>query len=208
MAMLFMMIDEMRSIVIHVTACNHGEGTSTIAREIAAAAAASGWCKVALIDASLDQAPLNRTALTKNKAAQPPPAMSPATGTGLVDYFERGEEPILRLGRIGSVSVSTGSLSGDGRPITRVEAVRGLYTSLRTSFNLIVVDYPPVLTGHQTAAFASVADGTILVIEAERTRVADVTRAREALEQLGASITGLVLNKRARRIPKFIRRFL
>ena len=208
MAMLFMMVDEIRSVVIHVTAANHAEGTSTIAREIAAAAAASGWCKVALINASLDLATSNQAALGKAKSAPPPTAISPADGVGLIEYFERGEEPILQSARIGALSISTGNLSGNGRPVTRVESVRGLYTALRSSFDLIIVDYPPVLTGHQTAAFASVADGTILVIEAERTRVTDVTRAREALEQLGASIIGLVLNKRSRRIPKIIRRFL
>jgi Mrp family chromosome partitioning ATPase len=65
-----------------------------------------------------------------------------------------------------------------------------------------------VINGQQAAALASVADGVVLVVEAERTHVVDIIRARETLEQLGASIIGLVLNKRRRRIPKFISRFL
>jgi Mrp family chromosome partitioning ATPase len=182
----------MRSIVIHVTSAHHGEGATTISREIAMAAAATGWCKVALVDAGFTQ----------------PPAQAAVSRPGLVDYFERGEEPILRLSRIGSLPVATGSLSSNGRPVTRVESARGLYASLRSNFNLVVVDCPPVINGQQAAALASVADGVVLVVEAERTHVVDIIRARETLEQLGASIIGLVLNKRRRRIPKFISRFL
>ena len=193
LAILFMMIDELRSAVVHVTAANHREGTTSIAREIAAAAAASGWCKVALIDAT---------------AGQKSPLIVATTRPGLIDYFERGEEPILRLSRIGSAPVATGSLSGNGRPVTRVESVRGLYGFLRSNFNLVIVDCPPVITGQQAAALASVADGTVLVVEAERTRVTDVARTRETLEQLGAKILGVVLNKRRRRIPKLIGRFI
>ena len=92
--------------------------------------------------------------------------------------------------------------------MTRVESVRGLYGFLRSNFNLVVVDCPPVLTGHHAASLASVADGTLLVVEAERTRAADVNRTRETLEQLGATILGVVLNKRRQRIPKFLGRLI
>ena len=193
LAVLFMMMDEMRSAVIHVTAANHGEGTTTMAREIAAAAAASGWCKVALVDAG------------PPKVAPTAPAAPRPT---LVDYFERGEDPVLVLGRVGGASVSLGRLSRGGRNAARLDSVRGLYGFLRSNYTLIVVDCPPVIDGQQAATLASVADGTVLVVEAERTRIADVARTRETLEQLGASILGIVLNKRRRRIPRLISRFI
>ena len=194
MAVLFMMIDETRAIVIHVTSATHGEGVTSVAREIARAGAASGWCKVALVDAS------NSPKASLLSATGPRPS--------LVEYFERGEDPVLTASRIGGAAVSTGNLIGSNRAAPRLESVRGLYGFLRSSFNLVVVDCPPVITGQQAATLASVADGTVLVVEAERSRIEDVARARETLEQLGASTLGIVLNKRRRRIPRFISRFI
>ena len=51
LSVLFLMIDETRSLVIHVTSAHAGAGTSTVARRLAEAAAATGWCRVALVDA-------------------------------------------------------------------------------------------------------------------------------------------------------------
>ena len=195
MAVLFMMIDEMRSIVVHVTSTHHGEGATTVAREIAAAAAASGWCKVALIDATISL-----------KGPQSGPA-TPST-PALIDYFERGEDPVLQLARFNGLPISVARLTARGCPVTKVDSVRGLYGLLRSNYNLVIVDCPPVITGQQAAALASVADGTLLVVEAERTRVADIALARDTLEQLGASILGVVLNKSKRRIQQFISRMI
>ena len=185
LAVLFMMVDEMRSVVIHIVSTNRGEGTSTIAREIALAASAPGWCKVALIDAS--------------GAADGRP--------GLVEQFERGEEPELRTVGAVPAGVATARMSAV-QGAARLESVRGLYAGLRARFNMVIVDCPPVMTGRQAAISASVADGTILVVEAERTRIDDASRARETLEQLGAKVLGVVFNKRRRRIPRLISRFI
>ena len=51
LSILFTLIDETRSVVVNVTGAHAGAGASTVARRLAAAAAASGWCRVALIDA-------------------------------------------------------------------------------------------------------------------------------------------------------------
>ena len=39
LSMLFLMIDELRSVVVHVTSASPGEGATTVARDIAASAA-------------------------------------------------------------------------------------------------------------------------------------------------------------------------
>jgi Mrp family chromosome partitioning ATPase len=46
------------------------------------------------------------------------------------------------------------------------------------------------------------------VVEAERTRVSDIERTRDTLEQLGANLLGVVLNKRRLRVPRFIDRLI
>jgi len=182
LSVLFLMIDEVRSVVLHVTSARHGEGTTTIARDLATAAAAADWCKVALLDAHRE----------------------PSGRAGLIEFVERGEQPVL----LGSGRIAAGRLSGSPQPISRVDSVRALYSTLRKSYALIVVDCPPVLADPQTLVMAPAATETLLVIEAERTPAADVMRARAALEERGASLMGVVLNKSRARVPKVLARVL
>ena len=187
LAVLLMLIDEHRSAVVHVTAAVRNEGTSTVAREMAAAVAASGW-NVAAIDA-------HRGSEGGGK-------------DGLLDAAERGDVPVLEPGTINGRPVATGSFSSGGVPAVRLDNVRSLYAQMRSQYALTVVDCPPVLSGSGAAVLGSAADGTVLVVEAERTRVEDVHRACERLQQVGAPVLGVVLNKSRSRVPRLIGRFL
>ena len=64
-----------------------------------------------------------------------------------------------------------------------------------------MVDCPAVFAGQQTLMIAGAADDTVLVVEAERTALADVSRARAALERRGAGVLGMVMNKSRSRVP-------
>ena len=188
-AVVSMMIDDQRAVVLHVTSALHGEGTTTVARELAAAAARANWCRVALIDGG-------------------PPEAGLPTPTPLLDAFERAEPPVLRRGRLNTADVALGCLAGASRAAPQVENVRKLYGWLRSEYTLSIIDCPPVLEARDTAVLASVADGTLLVVQAERTKLSDIRRAREILDQVGAITMGAVLNKRQRQIPKLLQRML
>lgn len=185
LALIAVMVDERRSAVLHVTAARHGEGTTTVAREMAAAAATAPWCRVALIDAGRDSA-------------------APVLLPSLLGTLERARTPVLRQGRIGGAPVALAQLSSPGEPAPSMDAVRDAFAWLQTQYALVVVDSPPVLPSRQSAVLASVADGTLLVVEAERTRLADMRQAREILQQLGTPVLGVVLNRRRRRVPRFL----
>ena len=188
LATVAMLLDEQRAIVLQVTAARHGEGTTTVARELAAAAARPAWRRVALVDAA--------------------PALADFTLPSLLGAFERGQDPVLRPCRLGGAAVSVGRLTGPGEGAARLESLRALFAWMRGQFTLVVVDCPPVLACRETAIAGAVADGTLLVVEAERTRRTEVARAREVLEQLGATMLGVVLNKRRQRVPRFVERML
>ena len=194
LSVVFLLIDELQSIVLHISSARPGEGTTTVARDLAAAAASTGWCRVALVDAH----------------PAPSRALGAASedGTGLLEYFDRGEAPVLRPAKIGPAGVDVARLSSAGQPVSRIESVRGLYATLRKTYSLVVVDCPAVFASQQTLVLAPAANETILVMEAERTPIGDVARAREALEQRGASILGAVMNKRRLRIPRLLERLL
>ena len=180
LSVLLLMIDESRSVVVNVTSAHRGAGSSTVARKLAEAAAATGWCRVALLDAQ-------------------PGAGGPAHG--LVDAIERGEHPVLVPSPVGSLEIDGGPLSTGVRPLSRIDSVRKLYGMLRDRYSLVIVDCPAVLAGQQTLGIAAAADETVLVVEAERTELAELARAREALERRGAGVLGLVMNKSRERLP-------
>lgn len=180
LSVLFLLIDETRSIVVNITSAHAGAGTSTVARRTAEAAASTGWCRVALLD------------------AKPQPG---ELGHGLIDAIERGHSPVLSPQRIGALEIDTGRLSTAGQPCSRIESVRKLYGTLRDRYSLVIVDCPAVLAGQQTLMVAAAADETVLVLEAERTALADVGRARAALERRGAGVLGMVMNKSRSRVP-------
>jgi hypothetical protein len=182
---LIRLIDQQGPIVMHVCASLHGEGTTTIAREIAAVAARWNWCNVALLDANRPKA----------RAGCPPPSH------GLIDIAaEATELPLQRRLLDGSV-VMEASLIGYETSIPRVDVVRSLFQRLRNQFTLVVVDSPPVLASEQMAALCAAADCVALIVEAERTRADELDRARNTLEQSGGQILGVVLNKRRYRMP-------
>ncbi|MDT7950097.1 MAG: hypothetical protein RQ966_01190 [Acetobacteraceae bacterium] len=180
LSILLSIIDESQSLVVNFTSALPGAGTSTVARNIAAAAAATGWCRVALLEAR---------------------PSADGLGRGLVDAVERGEIPALKPRRIGGFEIDTGRLSTTGRPLSRMDSLRKLYSTLRERYFLVVVDCPAVFAGQQTLMVAGAADETVLVVEAEQTALLDVARARGALERRGAGVLGMVMNKSRSRIP-------
>lgn len=78
----------------------------------------------------------------------------------------------------------------------------------RSRYDLIAIDSPPLSASSAATIIATKADGVILVIEAERVRREVIQRAVTQLEDAGAHLLGVVLNKRRFPIPNFIYRMI
>jgi polysaccharide biosynthesis transport protein len=64
----------------------------------------------------------------------------------------------------------------------------------RTKYPRIILDCPPTLGLSETATISRVADGTLLVVLAEKTARKDVVDAVELLRKTGSNLVGFVLN--------------
>jgi succinoglycan biosynthesis transport protein ExoP len=73
-----------------------------------------------------------------------------------------------------------------------------VFASLRERFDLVLIDSPPVLPVTDAAILSRHADATLMLAAAGQTRRGDLHRAVEKLDQVGATILGLVLNKVSR----------
>jgi polysaccharide biosynthesis transport protein len=72
---------------------------------------------------------------------------------------------------------------------------QAIFARLREHFDLVLIDSPPVLPVTDAAILSRHADATLMLAAMGQTRRGDLHRAVEKLDQVGAKILGIVLNK-------------
>lgn len=179
---------------IAVTATRHTEGATRVAVGLARALAAEGETRVLLVEANL------RTPAFARKLPIP---KSP----GLAEFLA-GEASAASL--ITPVRDWNLSVIGAGyRPaVIDCEAIAGAIAEVMGQFDFVIIDLPPVNRYADAAILAPKVDGVILVVEADRTPVADAESAKKSLDRVGARIFGVVLNRRRSYVPATLQALL
>ena len=75
---------------------------------------------------------------------------------------------------------------------------------LHERFQFVVFDCAPVNVYTDALILGPRVDATVFVIEADRTRVDEVQRAKRQLERSGAKLLGVLLNRRKTYLPRFL----
>jgi capsular exopolysaccharide synthesis family protein len=179
------------SAILFVSAA-HGEGTSTVARELAALLVRDGKTRAVLVDANL-RAPSQHAAFGVERAG------------GLTEMVLRGLalDDAVRNGSGTPVPLVT-----CGRPASHPTEVLGALglrmalQALRARFDWVIVDGPPATVYSDAGMLAPLVDGVVLVVEAEKTRWEVADQARRTLEESGARVLGAVLSRRQFHIPE------
>jgi len=182
-----------RSLVI--TACAHGDGTSTVATGLARALAQEESAKVLLVDANL-RFPVLGTASDLAKQ------------TGLTDWVLEGLEleEVLRSTLMPNLFLMTAGAPTRRSPsdILACKAFKEKASLLRKRFDYVVWDSPPVNRFADASILSCLTDGVIMVVRSESTRWQVAQNAKKRLEQTKSNILGVVLNRRRHVIPKMI----
>lgn len=76
--------------------------------------------------------------------------------------------------------------------------------TMRDRYDLIVLDGPPLLRFPEMRVVVAAVDGTVLVIEAERTTGMAAARTLEAIDDAGGQVLGIVLNQCRYIIPNWL----
>lgn len=184
------------SKVVLVASAVHGEGASTVARQLAATLVNGQTGPVLLMDANLrpdeDGDVLNGAAAGGFLDSVPP------------DYIEETSSfPMSASGF--SVLPSD---PHDRVTLLTGKSLKKAFGKLRRRFDWIVIDGPPVTLSAEAGALSAQADATVLVLRAESTRSEVAVRARNILHQSGGHVLGAVLNRREYHIPDFLYRRL
>ena len=171
-----------------------GEGTTTVAAQLAATLAHDVSIRVLLVDAHG-----RRPALSARIASAPAvrPLSGAATGpaTTAQDAGPAGRLRVLPLPK--ELRGPTGIAP---------QTLRQMLEPVERAFDWIIVDGPPVLGSPDSAALAGAVDGVVVVVQAGRTKRPVLARSIELLRKAGARVLGTVLNRRRLEIPGFIYR--
>ncbi|NUO82087.1 CpsD/CapB family tyrosine-protein kinase [candidate division KSB1 bacterium] len=79
-----------------------------------------------------------------------------------------------------------------------------LLRELKTQFEFIFLDLPPLLRGIEAAELSKLCDGVILIVQAHKTKREAVLAAQRVLEKAEVDVLGCVLNQRRFFVPDWL----
>ncbi len=165
-----------------------GEGKSVTAFELTRSMAESGK-QVILVDADLRKSVMiSRYKIERGKTPVQGLSHYLSGQAALKDIICATNVPNMDL-------VMTGPLSPNPTELFNSRRFDDLIRVLRDSYEMVVIDAPPIGPVIDAAVIAPKCDGVILVIEAEATSRRMVASVKKQLELSGCKILGAVLNK-------------
>ncbi|HSY13292.1 MAG TPA: polysaccharide biosynthesis tyrosine autokinase [Verrucomicrobiae bacterium] len=169
---------------ILITSSQAGEGKTATALNLAQTLAQRKG-KVVIVDCDLRKGGIARILRIDNEKG----VSTVLTGADkLTDALQQFEESNLWILPSGPVPPNPAELVGSDR-------MADICTELSKNFEHIVIDSPPVLAVTDATIMAGLVDGVVLIAESGRTHRAGLMRTRAILENAGARILGVVLNK-------------
>ena len=178
--------------VILVTSTSPNEGKSTVAQYLAQSISQTGK-KVMLLDIDL----INPTLHVRFGIANQRGLSNLIVGDADFSVSARVKEyPTLSVITSGPIPPNSSELLGSSR-------MRHVMDHLREEYDMVIVDSPPILPVTDAIVASSLADGVILVVQAGRTRKAEVRHAQEVLGAAHATLLGVVLNRARRRVDDY-----
>jgi non-specific protein-tyrosine kinase len=172
-----------------VTSSIPSEGKTTTSSNLAVAFAQAGR-NVILLDADLRKPGIHKLFDLENAGGLT--SLLRTDDVSVDDVAQATEQERLRVVTTGPLPPNPAELLGSHRMQTILER-------LVAAADLVVVDSPPLQAVADAAILASSTDGTLLVIDAGRTRRAAAGRGREALAKSGARVLGAALNRLSQR---------
>jgi succinoglycan biosynthesis transport protein ExoP len=168
-----------------VTSSLPGEGKTTTASNLAVAFAQAGR-RVILVDADLRKPGVHRLFDLPNAAGLT--SLLRTDEVAIDDVAQATEADLLRV-------VTTGPLPPNPAELLGSVRMRTILERLVAATDLVIIDSPPLQAVTDAAIISAITSGTLLVIDAGRTRRAAAAHGREALAKADARVLGVALNR-------------
>ena len=171
-------------IAIMATSAYPEDGKTTVTANLALMFALSD-AKVVLVDADI----------RKGRVAK---YFKRKTSPGLSDYLS-GQNTLDEVIHQSSVNpnlsyITCGTHSPKPYELLESNEMKALLQDLRSRYDYVIIDTPPVLLISDALALATEVDGTVLVCRHQVSYVSDISRALNALEFAKANVLGVVVN--------------
>jgi capsular exopolysaccharide synthesis family protein len=178
--------NQSKSIVI--SSSIPGEGKSTIAINLAVSLADAG-ARVILVDADL-----RRPSIAEYLGIE--------GGVGLTTVLigrAEVEDVVQPLGKTSLDLLPSGQIPPNPSELLGSVAMADLLERLSASYDMVLLDSPPLLPVTDGVVLSNLAGGALVVVGVDRIHRPQLQQSLESLETAGAHVFGLVMNKIARR---------
>jgi Mrp family chromosome partitioning ATPase len=179
---------------IGITGCARGAGVSTVAFNLAVAAARADIGPVLFVDADVTKQPDRRIT-----------ADSPTWG--LADALSSSADPMDCVVNLPVENLSFVAGHGCARhdelkfdPFKAAE----LLNEYKCQFKLVIVDIPAPTELNDSVYLAAHMDGVVLVVESELSDTRTALRTKQQLVDANANLLGAVLNKQQKHVPTWL----
>ena len=104
------------------------------------------------------------------------------------------EDALIRTDVLNLSIIPGGQVPVRPAELLQSQAMISMMEELREKFDFVILDCPPILGLSDCLALVPLADATIMVVEAERTRAGAIADAVEQLDHVNVTVEGVVLN--------------
>ena len=185
--------------VIVITSSIHSEGkTITTLNLVMTMAQSTQKPRVLLIDADLRRGRVSKYLGIKQK-------------DGLAEILQgrtQISEALFNIDIENLTFMASGSVPENPAELLASENMKQFLSRVRTKFDHVIIDSPPVISITDAGILGAQADGVIMIIQAGRTQRGIVKRATELLHQAHAKLLGHVLTNIEYHLPEYLYRYL
>lgn len=184
---------------ITITSSIHGEGKTITAINLAIQMANDLNKKnILLVDADM-----RRSRISKYLGFE--------SDAGLSDLITNGtnvDQALVNIGISNLTILPAGKTPHNPAEILGSTKMGNLIAALKTKYDYIIIDSPPIVPVTDAGVIGSQTDGILMVIQANRTQKGVVEHGKNLLTQAHAKLLGYILTNIQYHIPEYIYRYL
>jgi len=179
-----------------VTSAVHGEGKSVTTLNLALTLSRQEHLKVVVVDADLRKPSIHKWLGLGQREE------------GLSTALQRGGElngSLVRLQEPPLAVLPSGPIADHPAELLESSAMKRLIATLKSQFDVVLIDSPPVLPVADPGILAAYTDGVLLVVRAGKTQRKTALQAQALLKQMKATMLGCILTHVEYYLPGYYR---